>query len=198
MKVNHTKDIIQINRKIIKKFIFMLEALLANKPKIKITNFYNPQKKKAILDFLLSKFEKRSFIKRRIDFLRRILSLFKNDGVIYQQRGYPKFHYKKKYVVKINSFKDEKKFIKLSNEIKLDNKLIHPYSITTIKQKIEYISFKVIFNDASNRQFRGKLNLLSHKVLELKIFSLGKILLRSFKEDDLKLFYKFVFKNIAL
>ena len=55
MKVNPAKDIIQINGKIIKKFIFMLDALLENKPKIKITIFYNPQKQKARVDFLLSK-----------------------------------------------------------------------------------------------------------------------------------------------
>ena len=85
MKVNPAKDIIQINGKISKKFIFMLDALLANKPKIKITTFYNPQKQKAILDFLLNKFEKRSFLVRRIDFLQRVLSLFKNEEVIYYQ-----------------------------------------------------------------------------------------------------------------
>ena len=56
MKVNPAKDIIQINGKIIKKFIFMLDALLPNKPKIKITIFYNPLEQKAILDFLLNKF----------------------------------------------------------------------------------------------------------------------------------------------
>tara|TARA_B100000900_G_C20076443_1_gene512231 strand:+ start:232 stop:411 length:180 start_codon:yes stop_codon:yes gene_type:complete len=55
MKVNPAKDIIQINGKFIKKFIFMLDELLTNKPKIKITIFYNPQKQKPILDFLLNK-----------------------------------------------------------------------------------------------------------------------------------------------
>ena len=56
MKVNPAKDIIQINGKIIKKFIFMLDAFLPNKPKIKITIFYNPQEQKAIIDFFLNKF----------------------------------------------------------------------------------------------------------------------------------------------
>ena len=44
MKVNPAKDTIQINGKIIKKFIFMLDELLVNKMKIKSTIFYNPQK----------------------------------------------------------------------------------------------------------------------------------------------------------
>ena len=74
----------------------MLDALLANKPKIKITIFY-PQKQIAILDFLLNKFQKRSFLIRRIDFLRRFLSLFKNNGVIYHQGVHPKIHCKKIY-----------------------------------------------------------------------------------------------------
>tara|TARA_Y100001968_G_C19284538_1_gene680961 strand:+ start:264 stop:860 length:597 start_codon:yes stop_codon:yes gene_type:complete len=198
MKVNPSKDIIQINGKIIKKFIFMLDALLANKPKIKITTFYNPQKQKALLDFLLSKFQKRSFLISRIDFLRGVVSLLKNEGVIHHQGGHPKFHYKKKYIVKINSLKDDKKFIKWRNEIKLDNKFIHPYSIKTIKQKIEYIIFKVIFNKGRDRRFIGKLNLLGYKVLELKIVSFWEISLGSFKEGDLKLFNKFVFKDILL
>ncbi len=198
MKVNPAKDIIQINGKIIKKFNFMLNGLLANKPKIKISTFYNPQNQRKILDFLLNKFQKRSVLIRRIDCLRRVLSLFKNEGVIYHLGGHPKFHYQKKYIVKINSFKDYKKFIKWRNEIKLDNKLIHPYSITTIKKKIEYIIFKVIFNEGRDNQFRRKLNLLDYKALELKIVSLGKISFRSFKEGDLKLFNKFIFKGISL
>ena len=198
MKVNPVKDIIQINGKIIKKFIFMLDAFLANKPEIKITTFYNLEKQKAILDFLLNKFQKGSFLIRRIDFLRRVISLFKNEEFIYDQGGDPKFHYKKKHIVKINSLKNNKKFIKWRNQIKLNNKLIHPYSITTIKQKIEYIIFKVIFKEGSDKQFRGKLNLLGYKVLEFKIVSFVKISLRSFKKGDLKLFNKFIFKDILL
>jgi len=198
MKVNPDKDIIQINGKIIKKFIFMSDVLLENKSKIKITTFYNPQKQKAILDFLLNRFQKISFLIRRIDFLRRVKSLFKNEDVLYHQGVNPKFHYKKKYIVKIDSLKDDKKFIKWGNGIKLDYKLIHPYSITAIKQKIETIVFKVIFNKGRDRQFREKLNLLGYKVLELKIVSFGKISLGSFKESYLKLFNKFVFKDILL
>ena len=176
----------------------MLDALLANKPKIKITIFYNLQKQKAILGFFLNKFQKRSFLIRRIDFLRRILSLFKNVGVIYNQGGYPKPYYKKNNIVKINSLKDDKKLITWRNEINLDNKLILPYSIKTIKQKIEYVIFKLIFNEGRNKQFRRKLNILGYKVLEFKIVSLGKISFGSFKEGDLKLFNKFVFKDILL
>ena len=198
MKVNPAKDIIQINGKIIKKFIFMLNVLFANKPKIKITTFYNPQKQKAILDFLLNIFQKRSFLIRRIDLLRRVISSFKNEDVTYHKEGDRKFHYKKKYIGKMSSSKDNKKFIKWRNEIKLDYKLFHPYSTKTIKQKIEYMIFKVIFNEGRNRQFRGNLNLLGYKVLELKIVSFGKISLGSFKEGVLKLFYKFVFKDILL
>ena len=99
MKVNPPKDIIQINGKIIKKFIFMLCALLENKPEIKINIFY-PQKQRAILDFLLNKFQKRSFQIMRIDFLCRFLSLLKNYGVIYHQGEHPKFHYKKNISLK--------------------------------------------------------------------------------------------------
>ena len=176
----------------------MLYALLANKPKIKITIFYNPQKQKAILDFLLNKFQKRCFLIRRIDFLRRVLSLFKNEDVIYYQGGEPNLHYPKKYFFKINSLKDDKKFVNWRNELKLDNNLIHQYSITTIKQKIEYMIFKVIFNEGRDKQFRGKLHLLGYKVLELKIVSFGKISLGSFKEVDFKLLNKFVFKDILL
>ena len=95
MKVNPPKDIIQINGKIIKKFIFMLCALLENKPEIKINIFY-PQKQRAILDFLLNKFQIRFFPIRRIDF-RRFLSLFKNNDVIYHQGLHSKFHCKKIY-----------------------------------------------------------------------------------------------------
>ena len=98
----------------------------------------------------------------------------------------------------MNSSKDNKKFIKWRNEIKLDYKLIHPYSTKAIKQKIEYMIFKVIFNEVIDRQFRGNLNLLGYKVLELKIVSFWKISLGSFKEGDLKLFNKFIFKDILL
>ena len=76
--------------------------------------------------------------------------------------------------------------------------MIYPYSITTFKQKIEYMIFKVIFNEGIDREFRGKLNLLCYKVLELKIVSFGKISLVSFKEGDLKLLNKFVFKDLLL
>ena len=176
----------------------MLDALLGNKPKIKITIFYNPQKQKAILDFLLNRFQKRSFIMRRIDFLRRVISLLKNEEVIYHKGGDPKFHYKKKYIGKMNSSKDNKKFIKWRNEIKLDYKLFHPYSTKAIKQKIEYMIFKVIFNEGRDRQFRGNLNLLGYKVLELKTVGFGEISLESFKESDLKLLNKFIFKDILL
>ena len=106
----------------------------------------------------------------------------------------PKFT-AKKYIVKIRILKDNKKLIKCRNEIKLDNKLIHPYSITTIKQKIEYMIFKVIFNEGGDWQFREKFNLLGYKVLELKIICFGKILLGSFKEGDLKLFNKVILRT---
>ena len=177
---------------------FMLDALLTKKPKIKITIFYNQQKQKAILGFFLNKFQKRPFLIRRIDSLRRILSLFKNDRVIYNQGVQPKFHYKKNNIVKNNSLKDEKKLITWRNEINLDNKLIPPYSIKTIHQKIEYVIFKLIFNEGINRQFRRKLNILGYKVLEFKIVSLGKISFGSFIEGDLKLFNKFAFKDLVL
>ena len=175
--------------KFLRKFIFMLDALFANKPKNKITIFYNSQKQKARLDFLLNKFQKRSVLIRRIDCLRRVLSLFKNEGVIYHLGGHPKFHFKKN-IIKINSLKDDKKFIRWRNEIKLDYKLIFPYSITTVKQKIQYITFKIFFNEDRNIQFKEKLNLLGYKVLELKIVNLWEILFESFKEGDLKSFNK--------
>ena len=197
MKVNPAKDIIQINGKIIKKLIFMLDAFLANKPRIKITVFY-PQKQKAILDFLLNKFQKISFIIKIVYFLRRVLSLFKNNGDICHQEGHPKFNSKKKYLSKKNSLILHKKLIKWGNEITLDNKFIHPNSIITIRQKIEYMIFKEIFNEVRNRQLTGKLNSLGYKVLGLKIIRFWKILLRSFKEVDLKLFNKFVLKDIRL
>ena len=54
--------------------------------------------------------------------------------------------------------------------------------------------FKVIFNEGRNRRFKGKLNILGFKVLELKIVSFWKISLVSLKEDDLKLFNKFVLR----
>lgn len=198
MKVNPAKDIIQINRKIIKKFIFMLCSLFVNKPKIKITIFYNPQKQKAILDFLLNKFQKSSFLIWRQDFFREVVSLFKIYGVIYHQGVKSKFHYKKIYIVKIKSLKDDKKLIRLRNEIKLDNNLTLLYSITTIKKKIEYMIFKVISNEERYRQFRRKVILFGYKVLELKKVTFGKISLVSFKEVDLRLFNKFVFKDIVL
>ena len=198
MKINTAKDTIHINRKIIKKFIFMLNALFLNKPKIKITTFYNPQKQKAILDFLLNKFQKRSFLIWRIDFFHEVVSLLKSYGVINHQGVKSKFYYKKKYIVRINSLKEGKKLIKWRNEIRIDNKLTHLYSITTIKKKIEYMIFKVIFNEGRNSQFKRKVILLGYKVLELKIVGFGKILLGSLKESDLKLFSKFIFKDILL
>ena len=101
MKVNTAKDISQLNGKSNKKFILMLGTLLANKPKIKVAIFYNLQKQKAILDFLLNKFQKRSFLIRRIDYLRRVQSLFKNKNVIYLQGGYSKFHHQKNISLKL-------------------------------------------------------------------------------------------------
>ncbi len=80
----------------------------------------------------------------------------------------------------------------------LENKFIPPYSVIIIRQKIEYIIFKIIFNEGRNRKFREKLNLLDYKVLELKIINFWEISLGSFKVDDLKLFNKFVFKDIEL
>ena len=85
--------------------------------------------------------------------------------------------------------------IKFRNEIKLNNKLIHSNSISSIRQKIVYVIFMVIFNEFSNSQFRGKLNLLSYKVLELKTICFGKILLGSFKHGNLKLFNKVILRT---
>ena len=198
MKVNPAKDKFQINGKIIKKFIFILDTLFANKPNIKISIFYNLQKQKAILDFLLNKFQSRFFLISIINLLCRVLLYFKNDCGIYRKGGYPEFHYIKKYIVKINSLNDYKILIKCRNQIRLDNKLIYPYSITTFKQKIEYMIFKVIFNERRNRQFRRELNLLGHKVLDFNIVCFGIIILEFFKEGDLKLFNKFVFKDLVL
>jgi len=56
--------------------------------------------------------------------------------------------------------------------------------------------FKFIFNEGRNMQSRRKVNLLVNKVLVLKKVSFGKISLESFKEGDLKLFNKFVIKDI--
>ena len=58
--------------------------------------------------------------------------------------------------------------------------------------------FKVILNEGKNSLFRGKAILLGYKVLELKIVSLGKILLVNSREGDLKLFNKFVFKDTVI
>ena len=198
MKVNLAKDIIQINGKIIKKFTFMLDALLAIKPKFKITIFYNPQKHKAILDFLHNKFQKRSFLIRRIDFLIESYYYLKMMALFIIKKDIPNF-ITKKYIVKMKSLKNDKKLIKWMNQIKLDNKFIPPYLIKIIKQKIVYMIFKEFFNEGRNRQqYRENLNLLSYKILELKIVGFGKISLGSIKEVDLKLFNKFVFKDIVV
>ncbi len=45
---------------------------------------------------------------------------------------------------------------------------------------------------------RRKVILLGYKVLELKLVSFGKSSLESFKKGELKLFYKFVFKDLRL
>ena len=97
MKVNPAKDSIQINGKIIKKFIFRLDELFVKKPKSKITILHIPQKQKPILYFLLNKFPKITFLRRRQDFVRGLVSLFKIYGVIYHQRVNPKYHYQKIY-----------------------------------------------------------------------------------------------------
>ena len=87
-----------------------------------------------------------------------------------------------------------KKLILWRNKIKLVNKLNHPYSISTIKKKIEYMISKVIFKEERNKQFRRKGILLGYKVLELRIVCFGKISLGTFKEGDLELFNKFALK----
>ena len=88
--------------------------------------------------------------------------------------------------------------IKWKNKIKLDNKLNHPYSITTIKKKIEYMISKVIFKEGRNRQFRRKSILSGYQFLALRIVSFREISLGSFKESDLKLFNKKFFKDKVL
>ena len=130
---------------------------------------------------------------RRLFFFLGAVSLFKIDGIIYHQGVNPKFHYPKKYIVKINRLKEYIKLIKWSNKIKLYNKLNHPNLITTIKKKIVYMFFKVIFNKERNSQFRRKVILLGYKVLELKIVIFWKISLGSFKKGDLKLLNKLIF-----
>ena len=45
---------------------------------------------------------------------------------------------------------------------------------------------------------RRKAILLGYKVLELKLVNFGKSSLESFKKGELKLFYKFVFKDLRL
>ena len=42
---------------------------------------------------------------------------------------------------------------------------------------------------------RRKVILLGYKVLELKLVGFGKLSLESFKKGDLKLLYKFIFKD---
>ena len=184
MKVNPSVDDIKIDGKKLGNSEIVPKVILLNKPKNIITSCSDKHNRKTVIDLLPSEYRKGFFPVGRLDFLSRGALLITNNGNLCYKLSHPRFEHKKIYIVKINGDLNQNQIDNWRKGINLEGKKTNPCKIEIIKKDLKNTTLKITLKEGRNRQIRKIVNLMGHKVLDLKRINFANIKLGNLKEGE--------------
>ena len=113
--------------------------------------------------------------------------LITNNGNLCYKLSHPRFEHKKIYIVKINGDLNQNQIDNWRKGINLEGKKTNPCKIEIIKKDLKNTTLKITLKEGRNRQIRKIVNLMGHKVLDLKRINFANIKLGNLKEGEWKL-----------
>lgn len=177
--VDTTKDVIEVNGKIIKIKEEKIYILL-NKPKGYITTAKEQFNRPSVLDLINE--EARIYPVGRLDMDTSGLLILTNDGELTNKITHPKHYIYKTYEAVLKKELQFDDIQKLENGVDIGDYFTMPAKV----KKISNNKVRITISEGKNRQVRRMFEAVGNKVVELKRISIGKLGLNGIKEGHFK------------
>lgn len=177
--VDTTKDVIEVNGKIIKIKEEKIYILL-NKPKGYITTAKEQFNRPSVLDLINE--EARIYPVGRLDMDTSGLLILTNDGELTNKITHPKHHIYKTYEAVLKKELQFDDIQKLENGVDIGDYFTMPAKVKRISNN----KVRITISEGKNRQVRRMFEAVGNKVVELKRISIGKLDLNGIKEGQFK------------
>ncbi|WP_294375394.1 pseudouridine synthase [uncultured Clostridium sp.] len=182
-KVDASKDIVELDGKIIKKEEKKVYIIL-NKPEGVVTTVKDEKGRETVIDIV--KTEERIFPVGRLDYDSSGLIIMTNDGELYNRIIHPRVEIDKKYVALVKgevSIEDKEKF---ENGIDIGGYITAPAKLKMLEysRRRDISTIEVCIHEGKNRQIRRMCSVLGHDVVSLKRVSIGNIRLGQLRKGE--------------
>ena len=172
-KADRSKDHIKVDGK----RLDPIEAkviLLLNKPRGYLSTVKDPKGRPTVLD-LLKNVKGRIYPVGRLDMDAEGLLLLTNDGDIAQYLSHPRFSIPKTYLVKVAGTPEEKKLMRLTRGVRLEDGEAKAVSCNLILQREKNSWVRVVVTEGRNHLVKRMFSAIGHTVLKLKRVEYGPV-----------------------
>jgi 23S rRNA pseudouridine2605 synthase len=180
-KVNHLKDIVEYEGKIISKEENKVYIML-NKPEGYISSVKDEKGRNTILDIV--KVKERVYPIGRLDYDSSGLLLLTNDGEIYNKIIHPRVEIAKRYIAVVSGEISDNDIRRFETGIDIGGYVTAPAEIKIISYERNLSTIEIAIHEGKNRQIRKMCAAIEHEVLSLKRISMGEIKLGYLKRGD--------------
>ena len=174
VKVDPTKDAIDVEGQFIdQKFVQKL-YLVMNKPRGFMTTVSDPEGRKTVMD-LCQEISERIYPVGRLDYLSEGLLILTNDGELAQKIIHPSSNIDKVYEVKVFGAVNETILKKLRQGVHADGSLLKPISVRIIGQLPTKTWLEFHLSDGKNREIRKICEGVGLTIDKLKRVAIGNL-----------------------
>ncbi|WP_297423703.1 pseudouridine synthase [Clostridium sp.] len=181
IKIDPSKDIVEVNGVIIKKEENKLYIML-NKPEGYISSVKDEKGRPTILDIV--KTSERIYPIGRLDYDSSGLILLTNDGEIYNKIIHPRVELVKKYIAVVKGEISQRDIQKFDIGIDIGGYITAPATLKIISFENGISTIEIGIHEGKNRQIRKMCAALNHEVLSLKRIAIGEIKLGYLKRGE--------------
>jgi len=153
---------------------------ILNKPAGYVSSTTDPHDRITVYS-LLKGIEERVFHVGRLDQDSEGLLLFTNDGILAHRLLHPKYHVRKRYLVKVNGFLDDLSINKLVKGVELEEGITNPSNIELINRSNNESVFYITITQGWKRQIRRMIDKIGLHATYLRRDSFGCIDLSDLK-----------------
>src|SRR5438874_9309557 len=147
---------------------------LLNKPRGVLCTNFDPSGRTRAVD-LVPHVEQRVYTVGRLDEASEGLLLLTNDGDLAHKLMHPRFGVEKTYLVQVHGDPTPENCKQLLRGVFLAEGRVRAKRIKRVKKQEASTWLKIVLNEGKNREIRGMLARLGHKVLTLRRIAIGPV-----------------------
>jgi len=197
VKIDPDKDIVEVEGRIIRPSDFVY--IMLNKPAGYITSLKDEWGRPTVLE-LIKGIKQRVFPVGRLDLDSEGLLLLTNDGELAFRLTHPRYHVKKRYVVRAKGILTSKDLRSLKEGVELEDGKALPAEVRVLKLEKETTLLEISLKEGRKRQIKRMFKAVGHPVLYLKRIAFGPLTLgdlpkgtfRMLTSEEVKMLYEIV------